>query len=132
LSAAIHNQIGLPLVAAAKAADSGDLDFRTIRPAADQEPVRGGPRNNQDRQTDRRGLSQEAIINGPALLPRLLPGAVTVHLLPVKRRFAFPVTPSELGFVFSLPHLQVQNFLVEMIALFFGPSLTQLNPGVEQ
>jgi hypothetical protein len=108
------------------------LAFYTIRPAADQEPVRGGPRNNQDRQTDRRGLSQEAIINGPALLPRLLPGAVTVHLLPEKRRFAFPVAPRELGFVFPLPRLQVQNFLVEMIALFFRPSLTQVHLEVEQ
>jgi hypothetical protein len=52
-------------ILAAKAADSVDLDFHTIRPAADQELVRGGPRNNQDRQTHRRKLSEDAMINGP-------------------------------------------------------------------
>src|SRR6516165_5401903 len=82
----------------------------------DQEPVRGGRRNNQDE-----------IINGAQLFLRLLPGAVTVHLLPKKRRFAFPVAPSELGFVFSLQRLQVQNFLVETVPLFLSPSLAQLD-----
>jgi hypothetical protein len=71
----------------------------TLLVCRNQEPVRGERRNNQD-----------AIINGSRLLLRLLPGAVTVHLLPEQRRFAFPVTPSELGLVFSLPRLQVQNF----------------------
>jgi hypothetical protein len=62
----------------------------------------------------------------PGLLSRLLPKAVAVLLLVEKRLFAFPITYSELDFVFSLPRLQVQNFLVETVPLSFGPSLAQL------
>jgi hypothetical protein len=62
----------------------------------------------------------------------LLPGAVTVLLLPEQRRFAFPVAHSDLGFVFSLHHLQVLNFLVETVPLCFGPSLAQLQFEIEE
>jgi hypothetical protein len=71
-----------------------------------------------------------AIINGPGFTA-FTARTITV-LLPAKRLFAFPVTPSELGFVFSLPRLQVQNFLVETVPLCFGPRSTQLHLEVKQ